>query len=274
VESLGYKVLMQTKIEGILLSKAPFQDRHLMGHLLLRSGKEIPVCFYGGQGGGAKKKSSQLELGYMLKVELNRSKSTSDTYSAKEWLPLWSHKNIRTNHKAFSLLCLYLEVLSKLSQSADLHDEFQDYDDHSVGLFRVLSNAEVYLEKSLEEGNFDWSWHMAVFLAKLFVETGIFPDISHCVISGLEINKGDPVHLDAQHGGFAKISELGVEDRQYSYGQGGNQIRELLALASKSKYSDMPTMPWDKAFTHPLFNYFCYQYQFQMTDFKTFKMLF
>lgn len=274
MHSLGYKSLMQTKIEGILLSKAPFQERHLMGHILLRSGKEIPVCFYGGQGGGKKKKSSQLELGYMLKVELNRSKSTSESYSAKEWLPIWSHKKIRTNHKAFSLLCFFLEVLSKLSQSADLHDDHLDFDDHSVGLFRVLSNAEVYLEKSLEEETFDWTWHLAVFLSKLLVETGIFPDTSHCVISGLEITKGDPIHLDPQHGGFAKVSELGVEDRQYSYGQGGNQIRELLAMTANTKYGEIETRPWDKAFSHALFNYFCYQYQFQMTDFKTFKMLF
>ncbi|MCO4792466.1 MAG: hypothetical protein KC493_02045 [Bacteriovoracaceae bacterium] len=265
---------MQTKIEGILLSKTPFQDRHLMGHLLLRSGKEVPVCFYGGQGGGKKKKSSELELGYMLKVELNKSRTTSDSYSAKEWLPLWSHKKIRLNHRAFSLLCMYLEILSKLSQKGDLHDDLQEYDDHSTGLFRVLSNAEVYLEKSLEQDNFEWSWHFAVFLAKLFVEIGIFPETSDCVISGQNIGKGDPVHLDAQHGGFAKISELHVEDRKFSYGQGGNQIRDMLMMASTSKYTDIPFSPWEKPFSHPLFTYFCYQYQFQTSDFKTYKMLF
>ncbi len=76
---------MNTKIEGILLSKLAHGERNLLVKLLLRSGKIISVMFYGGRGGGEKKKSSVLEIGTMLKVELARSKSNSELYSAKEW---------------------------------------------------------------------------------------------------------------------------------------------------------------------------------------------
>ena len=88
---------MQTKIEGILIRKIPYQDRHIIGTLLLRSGRKVSVLFYGGQGGGKKLKSSTLELGHMLRVELGRSKSTSDLYRAKEWSPIWIHEKIANN---------------------------------------------------------------------------------------------------------------------------------------------------------------------------------
>ena len=52
---------MQTKIEGLILSKVPYDERHVIANLLLRSGRKVSVVFYGGRGGGKKQKSSILD---------------------------------------------------------------------------------------------------------------------------------------------------------------------------------------------------------------------
>lgn len=75
---------LETKIEGILLSKLPYKDRHLICHMLLRSGKKVGVIFYGGAGGGKKMKSTNLELGHMIKVELKHSNKNKELYSLAE----------------------------------------------------------------------------------------------------------------------------------------------------------------------------------------------
>jgi len=147
---------MQTKIEGIILSKAPFQDRHLICRVLLRSGKIVPVVFYGGSGGGKKNKGSTLEFGYMMKIELAHSKKSSDIYNAKEWLPIWSHQNIRLDHRAFSLLCFYLECAAKFSQEANLHESSEEFDHQSIGLFRAISSSIFYLDEMIKIKEFNY----------------------------------------------------------------------------------------------------------------------
>ena len=50
----------------------------------------------------------------MLRVELGRSKSTSDLYRAKEWSPIWIHEKIRFDYKAFCTMCLMLEIIDQV----------------------------------------------------------------------------------------------------------------------------------------------------------------
>lgn len=164
------------EIEGILISKTPFQDRHLIGHLLSRQGNRVPLLFYGGQAGGKKKKSSTLELGHLLKVELQRSQSGQELYKAKDWKLNWAPQKMRENHKAFYLMCFFLEVLQKIS----LTEEVSEREEHQ-GLFLVLSNALFYLEDSLKNEKFYPSVHFNFFLGKLLLQLGIQPQISECL---------------------------------------------------------------------------------------------
>ena len=98
---------MQNKIEGLVLSKVPYDERHIIANLLLRSGRKVAVVFYGGRGGGKKQKSSIIELGFMLSVELAHAKTNSDIYHAKEWNLVWNHDLIRLDHTAFYLMCFF-----------------------------------------------------------------------------------------------------------------------------------------------------------------------
>ena len=117
---------MLTKIEGLILSKTPYGDRHLICRLLLRNGRKISAIFYGGQGGGKNQKGSLIEAGYMLKLELKRGsgKSEESVYSVKEFSPIWQHKKIRENFNAYYLLCFFVEITEKISQREDLKADF------------------------------------------------------------------------------------------------------------------------------------------------------
>ncbi|MBC7539412.1 MAG: recombination protein O N-terminal domain-containing protein, partial [Bacteriovorax sp.] len=153
---------MQTKIEGIVLSKIPYDERHIIAHLLLRSGRKVSVVFYGGRGGGVKQKSSVIELGFMLSVELRTSKSTGEIYHAKEWNLVWHHDLVRLDHSAFYVMCFFLEIINKVSPSENLH-EVHEENVEMVGLFTTLSNALVHLEKCLQVKSFYTHSHSVIF---------------------------------------------------------------------------------------------------------------
>lgn len=264
---------MKRKIEGLLISKFPYKDRHLIGRLLLREGKIVPVIFYGGQGGGKKKRSSTLELGYMLQVELSVSKSTSDIYHAKEWTPKWTPENIRLNHKAFYLMCLYLEMIQKLAPEGDLHDKFHD-DDQGHNLFVVLSNALFYLEKMLKEKNFNSQNHLLIFMGKLLIDQGVFPQRDFCTLTDRPLQSESLLHLVADHGGFACAEGLNQEQAQaQGNGTHGRELWEVLGRIGKSKYLEI--VPFDLQYPEivkSLFHYFCYQFHFQEKEFKSYSM--
>ena len=44
------RTCMQRKVEGLVLSKMPYQDRHIIMKLLMRSGQVVHVLLYGGRG--------------------------------------------------------------------------------------------------------------------------------------------------------------------------------------------------------------------------------
>ncbi len=263
---------MKTSLEGLLLYKIPYQERHVIAHLLSRQGRLASILFYGGMGGGKKKKSSSLELGHMLQVELAISRSTVEFYRAKEWRPLWVHKNIRHNYLAFSLMCFYLEVLRKISPAENLHDQnLQSVNLHRGG-FRLLSNALFYLEKA---ARFDFRWELLVFLGKLLIEQGLFPQRQNCVFCERELNACSEVLLMFQHGAFA-CSECGGHEgqkrmaREKSDGVLGRELWELLGLIAHRKYSDLANArPVQAGVLHTLFHYFCFQLHFQRREFKS-----
>lgn len=258
---------MNTKIEGILLSKVAHGERNLLVKLLLRSGKTISVMFYGGRGGGEKKKSSILELGTMLKVELARSNSNSEVYSAKEWQSLWMANKVRDDHLAFYVLCFIVQLAAKIAVDENLHDDSHSFDDHSHGIFRAVSNALVHLESSVANKQFLARGEIAIYLGKLLIELGVFPNIKNCMVCGINLELFENLTLSADQGGFicstCKPSE-----------QKGPILWSLMNDVANKK---TPDIACDPNFTRPnlerLWQYFCFQFHLNPMDFKTLSMI-
>lgn len=270
-----YNWLMQTKIEGLILSKSPFQDRHLICRMLLRSGKMISVVCYGGSGGGKNKKGSMLEIGYMMKMELARGKRNAELYTAKEWLPIWTHESIRLNHKAFSLMCFMLEVSQKFAQEADLHDSSESFDDHNEGLFRVVSSSLFFLDQEAKDGKLNINWLLVVFLSKLTVELGIFPDRMRCTLSGMPLTEENEMALIPNHGGFALLSQMHRDEAREYCGETGKILWKMMGEASSHKYQDL-IQDDQLGFQggKMLFHYLAYQFHLKESEFKSLGMLF
>lgn len=266
---------MKTKIEGILTRKIPFQERHVIGTLLLRSGRSLSVLFYGGQGGGKKHKASTLELGYMMKVELGHSRSTSDLHRAKEWLPLWSYEHIRLNHRAFSLMCLFLEIMSNISPEESLHDSHSEFDDTMEGLFRVLSNAVVHLEERTKLKKCDPYSELTIFLGKLLIEQGVFPIRDNCTFCDRPLEKLAQIYLVTDHGGFScGECTTQIEGAVTSSSREGRELWELLGSVANQRYQELNELKLEnRDVVHTLLNYFYYQFQFQPHNFKSLKMV-
>lgn len=263
---------MQTKIEGIVLSKIPYDERHVIAHLLLRSGRKVSVVFYGGRGGGAKQKSSIIELGFMLSVELRTSKSTGEMYHAKEWSISWHHNLIRLNHNAFYLMCFFLEIINRVSPIENLH-EIHEENTEMVGLFSTLSNALFHLEKSLGFQDFYSHSHSVIFLTKLLLHLGVFPERENCTLCGEELQKFNDMYLIAEEGGFA--CPPCMNQRVVYSVQSGRELWEILGHIAHSKYQDLSSLKLEfKSLPKMLFHYFCFQFHFEEKDFRTASMVF
>lgn len=258
---------MKTKIEGIILTKHPQGDRNLILKLLLRSGKIVTVMFYGGRGGGEKKKASVLELGSMLKVELSRSRGGSDIYSAKEWEPLWMANKVRDNHVAFYVLCFIVQVAVKVAQEEDLHDESHSFDDHSQGVFRAVSNALVHLETMVQQNTFHASAEVAIYLGKLLIELGVFPDIKSCMVCGVILEQFTQLQLSSEHGGFVCHNCSHGDKAQF------NLWRLMSEVAVKKSPEIVPDASFPRSGLDRLWEYFCFQSQLEPKDFKTLTMI-
>jgi DNA repair protein RecO len=263
---------MQTKIEGIVLSKIPYDERHIIAHLLLRSGRKVSVVFYGGRGGGKKQKSSVIELGFMLAVELRSSNSNSEMYYAKEWSLIWHHDVIRLNHSAFYLMCFFLEITNKISPIENLH-EVHEENTEMVGLFSTLSNSLVHLEKCLQAQTFYTHSHSVIFLTKALLHLGVYPEREHCTLCGEELQKFNDMYLIAEEGGFA--CPPCMNQRQSYSVQSGRELWELLGHIAHSKYQELGSLNLEyKSLPRMLFHYFCFQFHFEEKDFKTASMVF
>jgi recombinational DNA repair protein (RecF pathway) len=231
--------------------------------------------FYGGQGGGKKMKPTTLELGRMLRIELGQSKSTNDLYRAKEWQVVWSHESIRYNHKAFSLMCLFLEVVGSLSIEDDLHDELIEDDKTMIGLFRVLSNALVHLESGAKEKSNDSGSELLIFLGKMLIEQGVFPSREGCAFCDAHLEKLSSIYLVTDHGGFACSECVGhLEGAVISSPLEGRELWELLGVIANQRYQDLKELKMEhQGAVRLILHYFLYQFQFEEHQFKSLKMV-
>ncbi|MBY0416092.1 MAG: recombination protein O N-terminal domain-containing protein [Bdellovibrionales bacterium] len=263
---------METKIEGIVLSKIPYDERHIIATLLLRTGRKVSVVFYGGRGGGKKQKSSIIELGFMLSVELAHAKTNTEIYHAKEWSIVWHHDLIRLNHNAFYLMCFFLEVINKIAPIENLHDVHEE-NKEMVGLFASLSNALVHLEKTLKDNAFYIHSHAVIFLTKTLLHLGVFPEREHCTLCGIELQGFNDMYLIAEEGGFACPPCV---NQRHSYTvQSGRELWELLGHIAHTKYAELASVKLEyKSLPKMLFHYFCFQFHFEEKDFKTASMVF
>lgn len=266
---------MITKVEGIILSKTPFKDRHLICRLLLRNGEKISAIFYGGQGGGTKKKSSFLELGHLVKVELTRAKVDTSIFSVKEWTLSWHHKGIREDHRAFYLMCGFLEITDKLVVDANLFEGLYDEELEKDSMFKVLSNAIFYLEKKIQMKE-SISSDLFVFIAKALIDQGVFPERNHCVLSGVDISSLNFLSLLDEQGGFADSTCLNKDmlDSKIN-GEDTRVMWELLCEIANKKYGDLQELKdIPLKYSNRLIDYLCYQVQISRSEFKTFSLLF
>lgn len=270
---------MKTKVEGILIRKTPYKDRHLIGELLLRSGRKVSVIFYGGQGGGKKQKSTVLEIGHLISVELGRSRSTQQLQQAKEWRATWTHESIRLNHQAFYLMCAYCELMQKIADEEALHDKNQDFDRAHEGLFKVLSNGLFYLDKRALVRSLDLHSEFMIFVGKLLIDLGVFPVRDTCVFCGEDVTEDESLFLMADHGGFSCRDCFDKANEQLQHGvkrgiDNGRELWGFLGVVANQRYQDLNDLKCqDRALADQLFHFLCYQFQWSKSDFKSISMI-
>ena len=256
-------------LKGILLSKTPFQDRHIIGKILLSSGELANVIFYGGKGGGKKQKPSTLELGNCLEIKIKiGGKRASDLLTASSWKSIWFYESLRLNHEAYYLLCFYVELCQKLATDLDV-DNYKKYgQQEDNGLFNVLSNGLFYLEKSLKDGVFNRQAQLSLFLTKLLFTQGVAPEITTCLFCEDVFTVNGFALLQVDKGGFLCSSCAPPELKNMEVSDSS-----LLSLVKKIwplKYGQyMELGEVDSLIVQSLYRYFCYQFQFEPQSFKT-----
>jgi len=263
---------MITKLEGLLVSKIPFEERHIIGNILLRSGKLVSIVFYGGRGGGKNQKPSSLEIGYMYSIELREYKAHAEIYHAKEWTVLWQHLEIRKNFQAFYLLCFYSEVILKISPHAHLQDHHHEYKEME-GIFTTISNSIFMLEKKASTSEFYLHSHLVIFLIKLFLYMGIYPERENCTLCGADLKQFNDMFLISEEGGFACPPCLSA--RKTSGVQSGRELWEIMGHISHKKFQELLDFKLEhKSISKLLFHYFCFQFHLEEKDFKSAPMVF
>ncbi|MGB0454551.1 MAG: hypothetical protein ACPGJV_12660 [Bacteriovoracaceae bacterium] len=267
---------MKTKLEGVVLSKRPFDSHHIMATICLRNGKKVNVAFYGGRGGGKKNKPSVIELGYVLSIEVSRSQKNTEVYTAKEWKKVWGHEFIRKNHKAFYLLCFFLETINQVLTEENLSEASKYNDAHDEGYFRVLSNSIFYLERASESAVGDYSLYLVNFLAKLLHELGIFPEIDRCLFSERALNPNEQVALVFESGGFAILETIKGQDIDIDYKRikTASMLLSLLKEVRSQQTKELELKKVEESATKMLYDYFCYQTGIASSYIKSAPMVF
>lgn len=272
-------------LEGILIHKTPYKDRDIIGRLLLRSGKVVDLYFYGGRGGGKLQKGSILEIGYMLKVTLapKRKKGVTAMDIAKEWSLLWEAKHIRKNFHAFYLLSFFFELTNKVALEFDpeLDSQVHQKNEEQVGIFKIISNGVFYLDKDSEKENLNIFDHLLMLLGKLTNELGILPDLNNCLYCQTELDKAELMRFEPQNGGFTCSDCLVQGDKGISGDKklfedlkASKEFRKLIVSVLSLKFSEVTSVEnASRASCDALFNYFCYQFSYQKSDFKAWNML-
>lgn len=268
-------------LEGILIHKTPVKERDLIGKLLLRSGKVVNLYFYGGQGGGKYSKGSILEIGHMLKVTLPPQKKKLETqlYTVKEYGLIWEASHIRQNYQAFYLLSLYAEILKKIAVEENIENQ-NEFHEHQE-LFKVFSNAVFCLNHAIENKAYLLYQQLFIFLTKLNFELGILPDYEHCLHCHIDLTQVSLARFEPHQGGFTCSECLLSSDQFVSQDKilfeeltSSKALRESLTLTLKTQFKQYSSIgEISRGQCNSLFNYFCYQFDFEPTHFKTWTML-
>ena len=250
-------------MEGLVLNKFPYGERHLICHLLLRSGSKISTLFLGGRGGGKKLKPGVLELGYLIKVELRQTRSTVALSVAKEWSPQWAHQNIRRSYQAFQLMCFYLELVAKIATEEDLFLPFVELNGNEK-TFAALANGVFYLDQKASSNRLCLSFEASLFLSKLLIALGVFPTLRACIFCGNGLSADSVVAFISEQGGFACIKCC--PHRHSSEGV----LWQFLTQIGESSYKELSATGKMGAFRPKLLlSYFCYQFHLDKGRMKT-----
>ncbi|MCY4524731.1 MAG: DNA repair protein RecO C-terminal domain-containing protein [Halobacteriovoraceae bacterium] len=251
---------MNSKIEGLILSKIPLQKRTQIVRLLLRNGKKISVLFP-----IKSKKHESVELAHMLKIELSPCKSTSEIYTAKEWNILWAPSKIRSDYLVFNITCLILEIIQSITASSDLHDPSYLSDTESSAIFSVASNVLYGLNIAPKKPHD----HLLPFLGKLLIALGIFPRIDSCIECGRSLQSSSiNLALDPGQGGFLCGYCLKINHSGYYASSSMQKLRDALHKISTTKYHEIDLRSNMTLFNSSL-EYFCRQFEFSPHKFKS-----
>ena len=259
--------------EGLILDKTPFQDRHLICRLLMRSGQKISVMFYGGRGGGKKKLPSVLDLGVMVRLHPVVGRTTGSLYKSRQWSVLWRHEGIRQCYRSFGLLCFYLEVAAKMALEGDWRRE-DGPRPYGQRLFSATGNALKLLEENSRRKNRSPYFESSLFLAKVLIAEGVFPEVSRCMATGGALPLDAAARLVNELGGFVGggCPEGG---RPSPFAPDVHaKLRRFLALAARIKYADVCEDPSiDRLCFRLLLDYGLYQFHLEEGDFRTLPIL-
>lgn len=262
------------RLEGIIIHKTVYKERDLICKLLLRDGSLATLYFYGGKGGGKKNKGTILELGFMVKVLLapRRKKVDQEIAIAKEWDLLWESKLVRQNYKAFYLMSFFCEFLQKVAPRRD-YDFEDDENSENAGIFKVASNALYFLEESLAKNQFSPSNHLLMFLAKMTFHLGVAPDLARCAHCFQELENFPLIRFEPNNGGFS-CSECSSSLNQVE-NESAQTLRVLSLKILETSYRDWTDV--DRVERGPceaIFNFLCYQFQWQPSQFISYQMIF
>lgn len=256
-------------IEGILVRKTPFQDRHLIGDLILRNGKKQGVLFFGGMGGGKKVKPNNLEIGKLYSISF-KTPIKGDLIQTKEWTLKWSHEKIRYDYWCFVLLSLICEISSQTAIPQE--DLLNDNDSQYAGLFNVLSNGIFYLENNnIPQHDYHF---ISFFIGKFMADFGIFPQIEHCTDCENLLIKYAPSFFDLEKSGFTCGSCPLPEGESLD----SEHLRLTLGLSKsltwKNFNSGMDKLKINSEQVKQLMNYLIYQLNIDNNNLKTLSSLY
>ena len=257
-------------IEGILVRKTPFQDRHLIGDLILRNGKKQGVLFFGGLGGGKKVKPNNLEIGKLYNVSF-KTPIKGDLIQTKEWQIKWSHEQIRYDYWKFLLLNFLCELSAQTAIPQE--DVLNDKDSQYHGLFNVLSNGIFFLENQKIPPH---DYHFCCyFIGKFMIDFGVMPQVNKCITCDLPLPKFAPSFLDIDKSGFQCSSDLcdGIKN-------GENQEHIRIALAQSANFNwkvfsvGMDQLKISSNQIKMLINYLIFHLNLEQDSLKTIKSLY
>ena len=234
--------------------------------MLLRKGTKISVLFMGGRGGGKKIKPGVLELGYLIKVELRRTRFTAALAVAGEWSLGWVHRSIRFHYDAFQVMCFFLELVGKVATEEDIHSSPASGGHEKT--FGTLANGLFYLEQKAAAKKLRPSYEASVFVSKLLIAQGVFPVLRECVFCGAELGQDSAVTFISEQGGFACI---GCGPYHHSEERG---LWRFLNRIGNCSYKEL-SCEEDVDTLRPglLLSYFCYQFQLDAGRMKTGRFL-